>query len=159
MPRQKDLNEIPTSSRQFIKSADWGNQETRNFFYTGYEKVERISKNSGNPYVQYLIYLLPVEGKGVGEELTLALFPNQAAPFKDAGVQDYQEIKVTKVVTPGKGKYENEDYEVEALNNILPEDQRPKEADYPEMKQSAEVSYAPKPETNQDEVNIDDIPF
>lgn len=163
MPRQKDLSEIPTDYRTFIKTKDWENGETRQYYYTGYEEAQRMSK-AGAPYKQYLVYLLPIEADGShGEEVTLSIFPNQMRAFKEAALQDYQEIAVTKIVSPGTNGYDREDYEVAGHKNILPEADRPAEKDYPEMKETAprgEESYAPKPAAvSADEIDISDIPF
>lgn len=161
MPRQKEVADIPTAQRTFIKTSEWENGESRSYYYTGYEKTERTSK-AGNPYTQYLFYLIPImPDGGIGVEETLGIFPTQAAAFKNAGISDYQEIKITRVLTPGKGNYENEDYEVLAFKNELPVAERPIEMDYPEMKAApAKSDYAMSPPTaSQEEISLDDIPF
>lgn len=156
MPREKDLKKIPTAFRKFIKDQEWPVGESRSFFYTGYEIVTKTSQKTGKQYEQYFFYLLPIDEKGVGEELTLAVFSNQAAFFQVSGAEDYQEISVKKV----QGE-KGVDYKVTAKKNILPEDQRPKESEYGEYKQytAAAPIRPPRPGESGEEINIEDIPF
>lgn len=166
MPREKDLSLIPTGRRTYVKTQEWPEGETRTYFYTGYEKVTKISPKKGTEYVQYYIYLLPLDKQGnISEEVTLGVFPNSVGNFKEAGIADYQEVSITREVKrDSKGEQEN--YAIVSAKNILPLDQRPVEVDYPEI-----VATPPTPPNAQvftpklykgnpsQEINIDDIPF
>lgn len=156
MPRSRDYSAIDTRPRRvFIDTKEWADGETRSFFLNGYEKVTRMKKDQSGEYEQYLYYLIPLEGKGIGEELTLGLFDNQAVMFQASNAVDYQEIEVTKVVTE-KG----ENYKVVAKDNILPVADRPEELDYAPLKNPTPVVLPPKRKASADEeINIDDIPF
>ncbi len=147
--RQTDYSQIPMERRSFINSQEWDIDESRSFYNTGFEKIEKISK-AGKTYCQYLYYLLPIKKEGIGEEETLGLFSGQAVELKKSAL--YQKVTIQKVSTE-KG----EDWNITLGKEILAEKDRPPVSDYPEM-----TPYINKKDRKIDdsaEINIDDIPF
>ncbi len=159
MPRQTDYSQIPTDKRIFVKTQEWDFDESRTFFNTGYEKVEKISQKTGRAYCQYYYYLIPA-GEEFEPELTLGLFSGQAAELKKSTM--YQKVTITKL----NGE-RGEDWVAVLHDEFMPEKQRPALSDYPEVKEyvsvadpvaKSEVKPVPR-HGEEEEINIDDIPF
>lgn len=155
MPRQTDVSDIESEGRLFINTNEWENDEARNFYYTGYEKVSRLSK-AGNQYTQYLIYLLPINEDGTfTEEMTLGVFPSQAQGLKKCGVNNFQELTITKT---RPSQYE--EYIFVVGKKTLPLKDRPEVIEYPDMNQTEVMqSRSENDQPSADEINIEDIPF
>src|ERR1035437_3486845 len=96
MARDFNLDDIPTDYRIFVKKAEWSNDEPREYYFTGKEKIERTKKDGSGTYASYLIYLIPISIE-FNPELTLELFASQAGYFKAEGVQPYQKVTITKI--------------------------------------------------------------
>ena len=161
MPRDFNLDDISTDRRIFIKKQEWDPNESREFYFTGKEKIERTKKDSTDTYATYLIYLIPATAE-FEPELTLEIFASQAVPFKKALLRAYQQISITKFIND-KGY---DDWSVVGVEKFMPEKQRPEPADYPEMRPyvnkdeaKKEDSVATSPQKGEEEINIDDIPF
>lgn len=150
MARDFNLSDIPTDRRVFIRTAEWNAGETRSFWFTGKEKVNRTSKSTGKPYVSYFIYLIPINGSEVEFEQTLEIFASQAASLKEASPQPYQKLSVTK-----RDGERGAEWEFSRGTELMPEKQRPSVADYPEY---SPVPAPTKP-SSEEEINIDEIPF
>lgn len=149
MPREFDTSSISFSRRVFIKTSEWDHDETREYWFTGFEKADRVSKNTGNQYQVYLVYLVPADDL-LSPELTLQIFTSQAGSLKEASPKPFQRVSVTKSLGE-KG----EEWVFSAKQEFLPEKQRPATADYPAL----EDRPAAKPEARQGEIDISEIPF
>lgn len=148
MPRSTDVNDIKTDQRVFIDTMnEWSADESREFYYTGHEKVDQISK-AGKPYTNYYIYLLKIVDGKVGGEETLRVLAFQAQGLKICGVKEYQKLTITR---QKDGNYDV--WEFTAGQEILPQKNRPAPIEYPEIK----TAVAPTP--IQEEINIEDIAF
>lgn len=161
MARETDTSKIENGVRSFIKEQEWDADEMRQYYFTGYEKIQKLSK-ANNLYAYYYIYLLPIGPKGeIGEELTLGAFPSQAGAIK--GIEVYQQVNITKRVTPVEGKqFDQVDYEIVGVKDFLKEDLRPEPIKYPEVKIPTPPQADPGQQTSiaeAEEINIDDIPF
>lgn len=157
MARETDTSTIANGFRNFIATREWEDGEMRQFYFTGYEKVEKTSKN-GKLYSQYYVYLLPLEPNGtLGEELTLGLFPNQVMGLK--GIQNYQQVNITKELVPVEGRdFDQENYNIVGVDDILKEKDRPEVVVYSEVRPAQITLPASYPKSD-GEIDISDIPF